>query len=168
MGPPKRTGVPAARAITGRAAALTASKDRRVRNLVTCKRPEFVGIMARIHSTPLLRPRAGTALYWIYGVLQMAGVIALTAWFWGRWMEAITVVLLTRAIVAGGVMWAYLAVSMDETSEVAFAALDTSRHVLWLPAGLLLLSTLTPLGTIAGLALLANATRLLVSARAPH
>src|SRR5205807_7594833 len=102
-----------------------------------------------------MRPRTGSAWYWLLVLAQTAGTVMLTALIWWRWVgtpalsteliaSAAFYVLGARACAFVLTVLAYIAVSVDNLRDVLFAALRTSSHAMWLPPALLLLGTLTP------------------------
>ena len=65
-------------------------------------------------------------------------------------------------------LWAYMAVSLSESWDLVFAALDASAPTMWLVPAILLISLRTPAGSAFALLLIANAARMLAARRAPR
>jgi hypothetical protein len=109
-------------------------------------------------------------------VLEAAALAALTALIWsgiaGRpplelFGGALLYVLLARAFALGMILLGFLAVSVDDFSDVVRAGLWASAPAMWFPPALLLMATATGWAMAAGLVLIAASVRLLVSRRAP-
>src|SRR5262249_36407690 len=114
---------------------------------------------------------------WCGVVVEAASLAALTALIWSRiavrppvdlFPGALLYVVLARASALGMVLWAFLAVSVDDFPDVLRASLFASAPAMWLPPAVLLLATTTGWAMTAGMFLIANPVRLLVGCRAPQ
>ena len=86
----------------------------------------------------------------------------------GLILQSLLWVLAAWALAFGATLFVFMAFSVDDLGEVVVAALAASAPAMWLVPALLLLATLMPWPTIAGLLLIANSVRTLVSVRAPR
>ena len=69
----------------------------------------------------------------------------------------------------GMVLWTYMATSLDDFHDLAVAAARSARHALWfVPAMMLIVLPATPVSVAAGMLLMANAARLIVSNPPPQ
>ena len=69
----------------------------------------------------------------------------------------------------GLVLWTYMATSLDPFHDLAIAAARSARHALWfVPAMMLVVLPATPVSVAAGMLLMANAARLVVSNAPPQ
>ena len=121
-----------------------------------------------------LRRKASTLGWWAFaGAALLMWVLDATLPSAELWLaplaaDALVYVLVAWAPVFAILLLVYLSVSLDDFRVVAAAAAVNSAPAMWFAPAILLLASGTPLGTPVGLALVANAVRLLVSRRAPH
>src|SRR5262245_41308277 len=108
---------------------------------------------------------------WCGVVAEAASLAMLTALIWSRvamrppigpFAGALLYVLLARASAFGMILWAFLAVSVDDFPDILHASLFASAPAMWLPPALLLLATGTDWAMAVGLLLVANSVRLLI------